>query len=291
MSKYPSIIRFIAGYKDKTKVVKVFLHGDNQEVKDSFQDCCKVSEGTCFEFVNVDQIKEVSEEDKETELCESSAPDVDDSTRIALGKIIQKYGDRISSTYSNVVAIQIGKVRRVRNLIQEQPCIILYCLDKSIIPFGENALPESIAGWPCDVREKLFILGVCPEMCTARNQNLPEPGCSIGIHSDDKSGSAGFLYLSKKGSIGSGFLTAAHVAVEFYRELYLNNTTLSNLPLETRDIVHPSCPDNDRYNNKIGRVVESYFGNYESEALLTGYDIAVVRDDFERPTGSNSKCV
>lgn len=291
MSKYPSIVRFIAGYKDgRTKVVKVYLHGDDQEVKESFKNCCKVSKDTCFEYVDVDQIQEESEEDKETQLREINAPDVDDSTRIALRQIIQKYGDKIYSRYSNVVAIQIGNVRRVSNLIQEEPCIILYCLDKSIIPFGEKALPESIAGWPCDVREELFIFGACPDACPATNNNLPEPGCSIGIHSDDNSGSAGFLYLSKKENIKSGFLTAAHVAVEFFPELYLNSKPLSNLPLEPKPIVHPSCRDNNRNNYEIGQVVESYFGNYKlhvlPETLLTGYDIAVVKDNFDRPKGS-----
>lgn len=109
-------------------------------------------------------------------------------------QIIQDHGKKIYALFSNVVGIQVGKARRVGNSIQEGPCIILYCLDKGLIPFGEKPLPESIAGWPCDIREDFVRFGRCFINCPAQNQSLPDPGCCIGIKGDEHSGSAGFLY-------------------------------------------------------------------------------------------------
>uniref|UniRef100_K1QBK3 Uncharacterized protein n=1 Tax=Magallana gigas TaxID=29159 RepID=K1QBK3_MAGGI len=93
---------------------------------------------------------------------------------------------------------------------------------KSLIPFGEKRLPESIAGWPCDIRKDFVRFGRCPGNCPAQNRSLPDTGCSIGIKSDSSSGSAGFLYKSKEptNALGDGFFTAAHVAVKAFEDLF-----------------------------------------------------------------------
>lgn len=87
---------------------------------------------------------------------------------------------------------QMSSVLKLAKPDKLGPCIILYCLHKCLIPFGEKPLPESIAGWPCDIREDFVRFGQCPQNCTAQNQRLPDPGCSIGKKWDSSSGSAGF---------------------------------------------------------------------------------------------------
>lgn len=138
-------------------------------------------------------------------------------------EIIQEQGDAIYSKYSNVVGIGISPERSVGDLIQNEPCIVLYCLDKNIIPFGETQLPESIAGWPCDIREDFVMFGTCPFPCPSSSQNVPEPGCRIGIPSVESAGSVGFLVESnyQVNTLGSGFLTASHVAIERFEDIPL----------------------------------------------------------------------
>lgn len=200
LQHHPSILKYITGYRDsvdKKQVVKVFLNCEDKESEIFFKSCCDFSKDIQFEFVNVEKSKDRNKEVEQLRILERKAPAADTSTRKQLKQIIQDHGKKIYALFSNVVGIQIGKARRVGNLIQKEPCIILYCLDKCLIPFGEKPLPETIAGWPCDIREDFVRFGRCPKNCPAQNQSLPDTGCSIGIKSDSSSGSAGFLYESR----------------------------------------------------------------------------------------------
>lgn len=290
LKMHPSIIKYITGYKDrddKKQVIKVYLHGDDKEAENFFKECCQVSEDKHFEFVNVERSKGKSKEVEELKQRERKAPAVDNSTRKQLKQIIQEYGDTIYARHSNVVGIRIGKARRVGDTIQEQPCLVLYCLDKFLLPFGEKPLPETIAGWPCDIREDFVRFGVCPNRCFASRQNLPDPGCSIGMPSDDSSGSVGFLVESKDplNTFEFGFLTASHVAIKRFEQLYHDEKLLSMhfLKLNNHFIVHPSWIDNEHNDHKVGKVVESFCGNYGLDKL--GLDFAVIASSHCRNGG------
>lgn len=189
-----------------------------------------------------------------------------------LKKIVQKYGYKIFATYTNVVGV-------VQDVCEKgNPCIVLYCLDETLMPFGEKPLPETIEGWPCKIKETIPMFGACKN-CQYPMQNNVMPGCSIGIESTSGSGSVGFLVESKMpmGVLESGFLTSSHVAIADFLELYSHQTLLSKHPLgnEKHYIVHPSYEDNNNCNNLVGEVVESFIGNYGLSE--TGLDIAVVK--------------
>lgn len=294
---HPSIIRYIAGHRgNRRQVVKVFLRNGKEEDELFFKTCCTVTENTQFEFVNVEKSKKIEGEVENLRLHEKKAPAVNKATRIQLNRIIEEHAEKIYAIYSHVVGMRIGKVRRVGDTIQEGPCIVLYCLDKTITPFGDKPLPDSIAGWPCDVREDFVMFGACPNKCSPFRQNFPDPGCSIGMPSDVDSGSVGFLFESRDliNTYGSGFLTASHVAIKRHNlELYKKEATFRSLGFKSDDhcIVHPSWEDNKRVDHTVGNVVQAYCGNYdyieitEDKKRVLGLDFAVIQSNNFRQEG------
>lgn len=281
LEKHPSILQYIAGRRlGGQPVVKVFLRDNDKDAQLDFKNACHVLENTEIEFVNLaEKSKEIQRQAEKIKLCEKNTPAIDKSTRNKIKQIIQEHGGKIYATYSSVVGMRIGKVRCFGDKIEDNPCIVLYCLDKNLIPFGEKPLPTTIAGWPCDIREDYVMFGHCPNRCPASRQNLPEPGCSIGIPSVNSSGSVGFLVEPKNPTeqFRCGFLTAAHVAVKRFKELnhYKSLLSMSHLSLEEHPIVHPSWQDNGHMDNAVGQVVESFCGNYG--ICQTGLDFALVR--------------
>lgn len=297
LHKHPSIIKYIAGQRnDKTNVVKIFLSENDDEAKEYFIKSCVTSYDRNLEFVNVEETnEEMRKEVEEIKDLERKARAIDPSTRKTLKEIIQKDAEKIYAKYSNVIGIRIGKFRRVDGDILEQPCIILYCLDKTLIPFGENPLPETLSGWPCDIREDFIMLGKCTQNCKTSKEDFPELGCSIGMPLHEGSGSVGFFYRAKNSKkLASGFLTASHVAVKNCHELHRKNKLLSNHSLGTKThcIVHPSWKDSGR-SHTVGHVVESFYGNYKSsnEMFAEGLDFAVVKTKQCRIEGIERKCV
>lgn len=291
LQKYPSVIKYIIGHRgDKKPVLKVYLRNDDEKAKSFFEQCCP--NDTHIEFVHVGKTEEKLKEVKDMQRYEKNAPAIDAPTMNQLNEIIEDQGEKIFARHSNVVGLQISNVRCVGDLKKEEPCIVLYCLDKTLIPFGEKPLPESLGGWPCNVREDIVMLGArrCPTNCTFPKQNMFMQGCSIGRPSVNESGSVGFFYTSTnpKNTFGSGFLTASHVAVNGFELLYnrsllsLNNTLCS----QDHDIVHPSWEDYNANNNdnKVGKVVESFIGNYNSGSSF-GLDFAVVKCENDRKEG------
>lgn len=288
----PSVIKYIAGHKEEgtKEVVKVFVFNDDENTKSAFIKCCKVSEDTHFEFVKVKGTKKNEEEKKKQNKGsrdKGNAFALENLDRKQLTGIIKKEEDKMYARHSHLIGIRIGNISQVDELEKEQLGIILYCLDKTLIPFGEKPLPNSIEGWPCDVKEDFFMFGKCPDPdnCRQNDPNLTELGCSIGIKSDLSAGSAGFFYKSKSpdNPFGSGFLTASHVAIKQCKILYASNKQLLQHRLRRKKhiIVHPSMIDGNISNNEVGLVVEAFYGNFGDPS--TGLDVAAVRNDDERP--------
>lgn len=303
LHEYPSIIKYLAGYRHKKEVVKVYLSRDDDRAKNFFMDNCKVSKETHFEFINVEERK-VKKEDEENEDYNRKVPAVAESTKEDLMQIIRENGEKILAKYSNVIGIRMRQTKPYR--------ITLHCLDKTIIPFGEHPLPNSIAGKPCYVKEDFFILGTCPLECT---NDLPEPGCSIGVPekqgagsntgvpakqgagSSIGAGSVGFFYESNERSrYGSGFITASHVAIENRYQSRYENKLLSNYRYRkgeqklTHNMVHPKCKNHMGEEHIVGEVVESFFGKYAlSKTFTEGLDFAVVKTISQRQ-GSKLIC-
>lgn len=271
---YPSILKCIAGQRDNKHVVKVFFSGDTtEESKEAFKQKCKL-EITDFEFVKIGEINEMSKEIEKIKALEREAPEIDRSTREDLERVIRKHTDKLYARYSNIIGIRIG--RRVYGDKLKEPCIIFYCLDKSLIPFGEKKIPETLEDWPCDVREDFIMLGCCTENCRTTTADYPELGCSIGRPSDNEFGSVGFMFESEDAK-KFGFLTAAHVAIRNCEKLYLENKLLSEHPLKnaTHTIVHPSWTDNRHNNYVVGQVMYAVYGKYPS--LTESLDFAAVQ--------------
>lgn len=276
---YPSYERHIVGYRDDDKrVVKLFLNKDDENVKTIFKSCIE-SDDTKFEFVNT-QKRAKKEEDSELREEETKNP-LDSATLCRLQEIISNYDEKFAKLYSNFTAMAPGNARREGSSIRLGPCIILYCLDKTITPYGEHPLPEFLEELHCDIREDYTVFTKCCNNCKFVGQNSIQLGCSIGIPSENAVGSVGFLVepRTQTDTFRCGFLTASHVAIDMptYKKLYISNDLLSTLSSlkESHFVVHPSFLDNNYTNNIVGEVVESFCGKYGSS--YTGLDIAVVK--------------
>lgn len=268
---YPSFESYIVGYRGNNKIVKVFLCQEDKEFERFFEKSCKMSEKTTFEFVNIN--KKIKTNENDDERAQSAT---DNSIKIELDKIIGEYFEKFSTLYTTFTAMIIGNSRRKGDEIVHGPCIVLYCLDKTFIPVGEKPLPDSLKGWPCDIRKGYSYFGKSCGNCIFSKQNLPMPGCSIGMPYSGKTGSVGFLVEPKNPNDGfkCGFLTAAHVVLNSLNyEKSIDNHHPSS-PYKTDYVVHPSYSDDQR-NDIVGEVVESFCGNYGS--TQTGIDLAVVK--------------
>lgn len=270
LQNYPSFRRYIVGYRGDTKIVKVFLSQEDNNVNSFFENECKISEETTFEFVNINKKLKTEEDDDE------SAPALDNLTKNKLYQIIYEYYEKFSALYTTFTAMRIGNSRRKGDILVHGPCIVLYCLDKTFIPVGEKPLPDSIEGWPCDIRKGHSFMGISCDNCIFSKQNFPMPGCSIGIPNSNTAGSVGFLVEPKTPSdtFKCGFLTAAHVALDSFNYGNLFDNQQFSSPHEKQYIVHPAYSDNHR-SDVVGEVVEAFCGNYGSSK--TGIDLSVVK--------------
>lgn len=275
----PNIQHYIAGYKDKDQVIKIFLRSEeNEEQKatDDFRRAFFSSNGMRIEFVNViKRLKELKEGQGQNEL----EKEIDNSARLQINEVIEKTKWDFFKQYSNITGIRTGRVLSGGKAC----CIVLYCLDKHIVPFGEKPLPNEIEGWPCDHRDEFGMFATCPFRCPASDKACPELGCSIGIESLNESGSFGFLVQSKNNNFHHGFLTAAHVAVQDFERLYEDSSFLPGfvpLALQMTNIMHHSSKSTPV---RVGSVVEAFCGNYERRGL----DFAFVHTDTFRAFGGN----
>lgn len=287
--KHPCMTKCIAGQKNGTIAMKIYHTSEiTIEDKEAFKKNFESLGLKDFEFINFEDGEEMLEEFEKIKSIENNATAIDKSTEATLRTIIQSNAEKLYARYSNIIGIRTGKC--VCDGIVGEPCIILYCLDKNLIPLGERKLPETLEGWPCDLREDFIMLGKCTAKCRATIADYPVLGCSIGMPSHSASGSVGFMYETTDDDVfQSGFLTASHVAVAECHKLQSENTFLSNHDLMQEDhiIVHPSYKDNRDDNYKVGHVVEAFFGTTQSEGL----DIAVVKTCKSKIGGNCIQCV
>lgn len=260
---HPSVLKFIVGQKYNKPAIKVFLSHDDTSAIEK-----EIPKGTCFEIVNVaEKSKEIFEAEKE--IMDYSSFLDENHVRTKLGEIIKKHAEKLYAKHSSIVGLDAGCMDFEG---KRQPCIIIYSLDKDLIPYGEDPLPKTLDGWHCDVREDIVMFGICFD---CRQITYPNPGCCIGLPSNGI-GSAGFLAKSKGSkSPVTGFLTAAHVAAKNWTDLYDFNELLSNLVTGGDDIVHPLLPGCTDY-KIIGKVKESFCGNWGEEGV--GMDAAFVQN-------------
>lgn len=225
-------------------------------------------------ITTAEQTKQKSNIVKKIKRYEDKTPAVSESEKKRLCEIIYSQADRLYAHHSTITGIGISNVRCIKDDIIQEPCIVIYCSDKSIIPFGEKPIPNMINGCNCDIRENVILFGSCDD-CGEENAN---PGCGIGMTFSNGFGSAGFLANSTR-TDETGFLTAAHVVVRNLEKLYVANVFLSlcNGGDESNVIVHPSVYHANRnglQSRCTGEVRNSYLGNYQ----LAGVDAAFVRN-------------
>ena len=267
LEKCPSVLKYIIGRKEAKPCIKVFFKEHDNVAEDIFlKEGSNLSKETKYEFINMkEEIKNIRDKQNEIQIRERKAQAIPPSTRNRINEIVRKKGKKIYAKYSSVVGIDASNILTNCKDILETPCIVLYCLDESLVPFGENPLPSSIGGFPCDIRVDLVMFGSCrSENCLALN-----PGCDIGsLHF---AGTAGFL-VNNPNETYEGFLTAAHVAAkkenlpDIYKE---ESENVKDTKGSKEDIiVHPSesvyC---------YGTVENFIFGNY----CQFGADVAIVR--------------
>lgn len=275
LEKNPSIEDYIAGVKGIKRVLKVLMTGDDDEekrVEHDLKKACIPLEGISIEIVNIDKNSgSTSKEENKIQREEENCPDLDESVKTKLEKFLEKKQNYLYKRYSNIIAIGISNVRSCGDLFLKGPCIVLYCLDKHIVPFGEGPLPTSIGEWHCDHREDFAMLEVSPLPCPSSDIHCLELGCSIGKDSNQGSGSSGFRVVQiRNGSRITGFLTAAHVAVE---DLDRTNKKIGS-PNLGNTIFHPSKQDGQTKSQEVGEVQEAYYGTYNDRFL----DVAFVKD-------------
>ena len=272
LTNLSSVVRFVVGKKEGHHCVKVFLKEYNDEVQKFFKDQGKkfsFPDETTYEFINVHKdLDKKQEEARETKKKENNAPPIDKDLRLALSNFIAATAEKIYAKYSNVVGIDVSNFHSKRQA--DTPCIVLYCLDKDLIPLGEEILPRSFymstkEKIPCDFREDIIMFGSCNN-CFGDTFNL---GCSIG--GPNTGGSLGFFINSPF----TGFLTAAHVAAKDPQKIYkFHEPGFERIKEiegneENEDkITHP-------FNSQIiiGTVKHIIFGNFGE----FGLDVAIVR--------------
>lgn len=189
LEDYSSVLKYIAGQKDNKPAIKVFLSHDDTSAMDFFKHNNHIPKGTCFEFVNVaEKSKEIFEAEKEI-MDYSFFPD-ENHVRTKLCEIINKHAEKLYAKHSSIVGLDAGTCSMYFEG-KMQPCIIIYSLDKDLIPYGEDPLPKTLDGWLCDVREDIVMFGNL-KCFDCRQITHPNPGCCIGLPSNGM-GSAGFL--------------------------------------------------------------------------------------------------
>lgn len=274
LGSYKSFLNLIAGIKNDKPTLKVFLSIDDQDAIRFIKDHPEIPEGTVFEFV----VKSNNEQKDPAKMKNYSSYPIEKKVRKMLSKTIKNQGERIYANHSSVVGLGIGNMDCNGQIV---PCIIIYCLDKDLVPFGEKPLPKTLEGFCCDIREDIVMFGACFDCHGIAH---PNPGCCIGLPSNGI-GSTGFLVKANESGLEtSGFLTAAHVAAENWTELYFKKSFLSKLEVGqyNYEIVHPLLP-NDNSGQIVGKVKESYCGNWGPEDI--GIDAAFVQNYKEDKTG------
>lgn len=154
LGSHKSILNLITGIKNEKPTLKVVLNIDDQDVIGFIKDHPEIPIGK--------------------------------NMRELFSKTIKHQGERINANYSGVVGLGIGNMDCNGQIT---PCIIIHCLDKGLVPFGEKPPPKTFEGFRCDIREDFIMCGGCFD---CHENAHPNPGCCIGRPSNGV-GSAGFL--------------------------------------------------------------------------------------------------
>lgn len=261
IERFPSILTYIVGRKNDKICLKVFMRNADDNAECFFKEqgrklACDVH----YDFVNIkEKSEEIRKEVREIEALERKTDKKFMDEKNILNEIVNTEGEKIYAKYSQVIRMGISSVYRRNQQSINKPCIVLYCLDKTLIPFGEKKLPDQIKDYPCDIREDIVVFGSCT------NCPYVKEGCDIG--SIYFSGSAGFLVISPF----EGFLTAAHVTVKNVGDVYQSiSNNFDNTNGHKEKIMHPSSSQ-----NMVGEVEKRICGNFFSY----GTDVAIVRMD------------
>ena len=161
--KCPSILTYIAGRRNNEPSVTVFLKGENkEEAKAFFRTKCKIAS---IDFVDVTtKLQDRSEKLKKRREQSKKVTLMDSHIRNGLRTIQKRYEEKLMATHSNIIGIGLGHMMSDDN--HDQPCIVLYCLDKSLIPFGEQELPKYLDGYPVDIRAVSYTHLTLPTICS-----------------------------------------------------------------------------------------------------------------------------
>lgn len=104
-------------------------------------------------------------------------------------------------------------------------CIVIYCLDKNIVLFGEKLFLNFIDGVDCDYREDFVrFLMCCVIMVVYINIEL---GCSIGRDEINDVGFVGFLVEIVRNECG--FFIVVYVVILNFYKLYIYKVLLLDI--------------------------------------------------------------
>ncbi|XP_061169004.1 uncharacterized protein LOC133178283 [Saccostrea echinata] len=271
IERCPSVLHFIAGRKKDSIVMKVFLQNSEAQSEIFCRDhVVNVPDNAIFEFIDVTLKSDTKTSFKTIMQREEKGFRMRSETKKRMKDILKNKKDELFAKHSNLVSISMSPVNYSGDDVIHKECIVLYCLDADLIPFGEEPLPKSLEEFECNILEDFIQFGRC-ENCKALDH-----GCSVGRYGELSSGSLGFFAKKRSHSSHNGFLTAAHVALTDDVIASLNERKLSDYSFQNEiyQIVHPSFEDSAS-NNITGQVEDSFFGNYN----CVGIDAAFIKTD------------
>ena len=110
-----------------------------------------------------------------------------------------KTADQLFKEHSNLNIIASSERKSVgfgeNHHVFHQPCYVLFCYCKSLIPYGESQFPKSIGGCPTDVREGYFTFGSNQQIQIGKSifrRDIPRAG-TIGGFVDLENGQTGLI--------------------------------------------------------------------------------------------------
>lgn len=284
--KFPSIRTLIAGKREGRSIVEVFLRDNDKkaDINDYLKEIYDDSFDVQFYPPDVSERRQ-----KETESSEkvkhikemNPLSEVEKHTMGHMRKLVQIHEDILLANYSNLVGIGVSRI--VDGSRCGKPCIVLHCLDKTIVPFGENMLPKFIEGYPVEVQENLYSFAYC-ETCPPIDYHCGI--CTLYYKNGEtyiREGSVGFFVKNRSDSHGSGFLTAAHVVLckKQLDHMYKSKDMFCKADEDDKyKILHQSKADKKK-DEVIGQVNKALFGNCNTTPngvnRLVGIDAAYVK--------------
>ena len=136
-----SIVTYVSGRKYGVPIVKVFLSHEDTKAKEFVNKMWGVSIRPEFVMLSrkfTDNSKSPVKKMEQT----ASSMHVENMYRI-----IDRQSEKLMAYHSTIVAIGVDRNQ------SGFPCIVLYCLDKMLIPFGEKKIPEFLENERVEIRE------------------------------------------------------------------------------------------------------------------------------------------